>query len=196
MKMSILERLLFAQGNRCFFCDQPLNRSEATVEHLVASSNGGSNAEGNCVACCQSLNYLLGSLSLKEKLRVVLNQRGRFRCPARRGSEALPPAIESKNEDEDENQSETSAAIDHGGPGPGRAESLFQAAVLKLAPLKTPPRTLTTLRNHLKALLPTMTPEEQDALIEVLKASGKIVEADRKIEYHLEASGGGSDVSP
>lgn len=40
----------------------------------------GSNLE-NCVACCKTVNTLCGSLSLKEKIQVVLNQRGKFRCP-------------------------------------------------------------------------------------------------------------------
>jgi hypothetical protein len=31
--------------------------------------------------CCKTVNALLGSMSLKEKIRVVLNQKGRFKCP-------------------------------------------------------------------------------------------------------------------
>jgi hypothetical protein len=76
-----LTRLLFAQGGLCFFCEKPLPVIDASVEHLVASSNGGSDQDGNCVACCKSLNVLLGSRSLKEKIQVVLNQKGQFECP-------------------------------------------------------------------------------------------------------------------
>src|SRR3954462_11502701 len=76
-----LDRLLFAQGGKCFFCEGSLSQSEASVEHLVASANGGTNSDDNCVACCKALNALLGSKSLKEKVRVVLNQKGQFRCP-------------------------------------------------------------------------------------------------------------------
>lgn len=76
-----IERLLFAQGGRCFFCDDVLPAAEASVEHLVATANGGGNADENCVACCKSLNRLLGRMSLKEKLSVVLNQKGEFKCP-------------------------------------------------------------------------------------------------------------------
>jgi hypothetical protein len=76
-----LDRLLFAQGGLCFFCQQRLDPSEASVEHLVATANGGPNGDDNCVACCKSLNALLGRKSLKEKIQVVLNQKGVFECP-------------------------------------------------------------------------------------------------------------------
>ena len=81
------------QGGLCFFCRQPLPRGEASIEHLVASANGGTNSEDNCVACCRTLNSLLGSKSIKEKLQIVLNQRGDFRCPRPRESAAPPGAL-------------------------------------------------------------------------------------------------------
>lgn len=76
-----IDRLMFAQGNQCFFCNMPLPRDEASVEHLVPSSRAGSNSDDNCVACCKTMNALLGSMSLKEKIKVVLNQKGHFKCP-------------------------------------------------------------------------------------------------------------------
>ena len=76
-----LDRLMFVQGGLCFFCKQQLARAEASVEHLVAGANGGSNKDENCVACCKTINTLLGSMSLKEKFQVVLNQKGEFKCP-------------------------------------------------------------------------------------------------------------------
>jgi hypothetical protein len=76
-----IDRLLFAQGGLCFFCEQRLAPSEASVEHLVATANGGGNGDDNCVACCKALNSLLGRMSIKEKLKVVLNQKGKFKCP-------------------------------------------------------------------------------------------------------------------
>ena len=69
-----LDRLMFAQGGLCFFCSAPLPKSEASVEHLVASSRAGSNSDDNCVACCKAMNGLLGSMSLKEKIKVVLKK--------------------------------------------------------------------------------------------------------------------------
>src|SRR5665647_3213554 len=76
-----LDRLMFVQGGICFFCKQPLPKAEASVEHLLASANGGGNSDENCVACCKTVNALLGSMSLKEKFQVVLNQKGQFKCP-------------------------------------------------------------------------------------------------------------------
>lgn len=81
-----IDRSMFAQSGRCFFCETVLTKTEASVEHLVASSNGGSNSDENCVVCCKAVNALLGSISLKEKLRVALNQKGNFKCPNGAGS--------------------------------------------------------------------------------------------------------------
>ena len=94
--MKQLERLLFVQGGDCFFCKKPLPKAEASVEHLVASANGGSNAEENCVACCKSLNSLLGSKPLKDKLEVFLRQKGDFKCPAATSKPALPAKVAPK----------------------------------------------------------------------------------------------------
>lgn len=77
-----IERLLFAQGGNCFFCRKHLPRAEASVEHLVALTHGGKDGDENCVACCKALNALFGRMSLKEKLTIVLNQKGEFKCPA------------------------------------------------------------------------------------------------------------------
>ena len=76
-----LDRLLFAQGGQCFFCKIPLPLADASVEHLVARAKSGTNGDDNCVVCCKAMNALLGSMSLKEKIQVVLNQNGQFRCP-------------------------------------------------------------------------------------------------------------------
>ena len=86
MPTTPLDRLMFAQGGLCFFCGQSLPKNEASVEHLVASANGGNNNDENRVACCKAVNALLGSMSLKEKIQVVLNQQGRFKCPNGTGS--------------------------------------------------------------------------------------------------------------
>ncbi len=91
MTTRMIDRLLFAQGGRCFFCQCLLTLGEASVEHLVASSNGGSNDPNNCVVCCKALNALLGSMSLKEKFQVILNQKGQFKCPSDRTPAPQPP---------------------------------------------------------------------------------------------------------
>ena len=76
-----IERLLFMQGNKCFFCNKKLTRAEASIEHLWAKSKGGPNGRDNCVSCCVSLNRLFDDMSLREKFTVVLNQGGKFKCP-------------------------------------------------------------------------------------------------------------------
>lgn len=81
MATTQLDRLMWAQGNRCFFCEQPLPMNEASVEHLWAKANGGTKTDENCVACCKAVNALLGRMSLKEKFQAVLNQQGKFCCP-------------------------------------------------------------------------------------------------------------------
>jgi hypothetical protein len=99
MPTTPMSRLLFAQGGDCFFCKAPLPKNEASVEHLFATANGGPDNDANCVACCKALNTLLGSMSLKEKLHVVLNQKGKFVCPNGNRSKPTPtpPAKPAEN---------------------------------------------------------------------------------------------------
>lgn len=78
-----LDRHLFAQGGRCFFCNDHLPRERASIEHIIPTSKGGTSADDNCVACCVALNMLLGSMPVKEKMRIILNQGGRFTCPSK-----------------------------------------------------------------------------------------------------------------
>lgn len=40
--------------------------------------------------CCRTLNSVLGSKSIKEKIQIVLNQHGDFRCPKNRESVPAP----------------------------------------------------------------------------------------------------------
>ena len=69
--MKQLERLLFLQGNRCFFCGDFIPEGEASVEHLVAISNGGPKEDENCVVCCRTVNAALGNLPIKSKLQAI-----------------------------------------------------------------------------------------------------------------------------
>jgi hypothetical protein len=98
--MKQLERLMFLQGQQCFFCQLAIPEGEASVEHLVASANGGGNGDENCVACCKAVNSALGSLSIKEKLKVVLNQRGTFACPRTEKSVQIVDAAAYKSIEE------------------------------------------------------------------------------------------------
>lgn len=92
--MTQLDRLMYLQGQLCFFCQNTIPTGEASVEHLHATANGGSNSIDNCVACCKTLNAILGCLSIKEKLRAVLNQEGRFKCPSP-GLKPVPKPVEA-----------------------------------------------------------------------------------------------------
>ena len=86
--MKQLDKLLFEQGEKCFFCQKHLVKSDASVEHLLAQANGGTNVDENVVACCKTLNALLGSKPLKEKISIVLRQKGVFTCPGDRSAPA------------------------------------------------------------------------------------------------------------
>lgn len=94
--MKQLDRLLFEQGGDCFFCGQPLAKTDASIEHLHAQANGGTNADENLVACCKALNALLGSKPLKEKFAIILRQKQGFRCPADRVATELAESINQR----------------------------------------------------------------------------------------------------
>lgn len=81
MPTTPLQRMMFLQGQLCFFCERPLPKAEASIEHLVPSSSGGSDHPDNLVACCRTVNALFGNMSFKEKVRAILKQNGRFTCP-------------------------------------------------------------------------------------------------------------------
>jgi len=167
-----LNRLMFVQGNLCFFCKQPLPKTEASVEHLLTSSNGGSNSDENCVACCKSVNALFGSMSLKEKFQVVLNQKGQFKCPNGAGSVKL--AAQQKPPT---NASTPAAAKD----------DRFASVVANLKQRgNAKPRTLKTLTSSIVSLFPkSLSKEELAALLQQLQTTGKIKVTENKITYAL-----------
>lgn len=164
-----LDRLIFAQGGLCFFCAEPLPKGEESVEHLVASANGGNSNLENCVACCVTVNRLLGSMSLKEKFQVVLNQQGDFKCPART-AKAPEQKISAK--------SPTAAQT--------KAERLdiVIASLQKRGNLK--PKKLKTLRNFIATQFGNkLTDKELDVLINRLQSAGKIAMDGTKLTYKL-----------
>ncbi len=168
-----LERLLFAQGGLCFFCNAVLPKEEASVEHLVASANAGSNSDDNCVACCKSMNTLLGRMSLKEKIRVVLNQKGTFKCPNGIGHAAASSAP---------------AAAKQASLPTRKAEpddySLVLTDLMKRGPAK--PRKVETLKGTIRAAVKRpISDSHLETLIKHLEANGKIVITDTKVSYLL-----------
>lgn len=164
MPTKLLDRLLFAQGGLCFFCKETLPKADASVEHLVAASKGGGNVDENRVACCKTLNAMFGSMSLKEKFYVTLNQHGHFKCPAvqRKQADGIPQS----------------------------ATKLRDRYSLVVANLKqrgtSKPRTIKTLRSTMAALFAKDVSEaDLDSLVENLLSSGKIVLTDKKVSYLL-----------
>lgn len=166
-----LDRLMFVQGGLCFFCKEPLPKTEASVEHLFASANGGGNNFENCVACCKSVNVLFGSMSLKEKFQVVLNQKGNFKCP--RGASAVkavpPPSTPSKAPTLANSKADTFSMV---------VANLTQRGNAR-------PRTLKTLTSTVASLLPKRPESEVTAVVQQLQATGKVSVAENKVTYDL-----------
>jgi hypothetical protein len=170
-----IERLLFTQGGNCFFCRKALPRAEASVEHLVALAHGGKDGDENCVACCKALNTLFGRMSLKEKLSILLNQKGDFKCPA--------------------SHSHQTAATKPSGTSPAakaartRAEK-FALVVLDLQKRgNAKPGTVDKLLNTIKSHLVQMgePSEEASSLLNELAANAYVNVADEKVTYALPA---------
>jgi hypothetical protein len=160
-----LDRLLFAQGGVCFFCKGRLPKADASVEHLVASANGGSNGDENCVVCCQAMNALLGSMSLKEKIQVVMNQKGQFKCP-----NGVQKALSEPRDTDGVSKAITDQAM------------LVVANLQQRGPAK--PKTLKTLLSTIRALFQKEIAEEQLVLLlQQLKAKGFITIEGTKVIY-------------
>ena len=158
-----IERLLFTQGGLCFFCQKPLPPADASIEHLVATANGGRNAEDNCVACCTALNSLFGRMSLKAKLQVVLNQKGVFKCPNGSGKTRRTPAT---------------------------AADTFDRVIVDLRKRgKARPGTLAKLTSTINNLFQKrLSPQQLNAIIDKLAAKGVISIDDLKVSYNIPAA--------
>ena len=160
--MQQLERLLFLQGNVCFFCQQPIPEGEASVEHLVATSNGGTKDDDNCVVCCKTVNAALGSLAVKAKLQVVVNQRTGFVCPH---SAAAGDSVQA-------------AVV---------GDERLQIAVADLQKRGTSrPRKVATLKNTINAVFQNKFGEDELALLLVgLQVPGYVTVDGTKVTYTL-----------
>ena len=178
-----LDRLLFTQGGLCFFCRRLLPKADASVEHLVASANGGTNDEGNCVACCKTLNHLLGAKSIREKMQIVLNQRGKFQCPAVLAQAWCPALIASA--------SPANAVSPKPSPPQASASTTQTAFDLVVSDLKkrgaARPRKVATCT--IKALLKNQQRAHSDAdvggVIKELQRRGMLVVEETKVAYKL-----------
>ncbi|HET6587319.1 MAG TPA: HNH endonuclease [Oleiagrimonas sp.] len=165
---------MFAQGGLCYFCNAQLSRAEASVEHLVPTSRAGSNSDDNCVACCKAVNNLLGCMSLKEKIKVVLNQKGNFKCPNGHGkasSAASKNSVAStKKLSSQAVSSEVLAAVVTDLKGRGKAR----------------PRRIKTLTSTIKSIHKLgLSNGQVVAVIAQLRSSGKVVVTGEKVAYKL-----------
>lgn len=168
---------MFVQGGNCFFCKSPLPKADASIEHLFASANGGGNNEENCVVCCKSLNAILGSMSLKEKFQVVLNQKGNFKCP--RGIGTAGDAADA-------------AIVKAKLPPVDLSNKHLKAdnVALVVANLKlrgdARPRTIRTLTTSIATLFPNGIAEvEIAAIIRQLQSTGAVTLHEGKVSYVL-----------
>lgn len=69
--MKKMNTLLFHQGGKCFYCDALLALEEATIDHVIPQSKGGSNNIDNLVVCCKHANHAFADYSPKHKMAVI-----------------------------------------------------------------------------------------------------------------------------
>ena len=173
MKTTQLEKLLFTQGGKCFFCKDKLEHSEASVEHLVATANGGCNdINDNCVACCKAVNALLGSLPLKHKIEIILNQEGAFKCPSASKAKKIHPKPAPKPVNK---------------LSPKETEWLNQIIADLQKRGNACPKKTKTLASIIAAMpkLKGIQETEISHLIKQLESAGKITITDEKVSYTL-----------
>jgi hypothetical protein len=76
-----MQKMLYLQHGRCFFCGEPLDASEASIEHLNPKARGGTSTEDNEVVCHATLNQTFGDMNLKQKFEFILRSTGPIKCP-------------------------------------------------------------------------------------------------------------------
>ena len=168
--MKQIDRLLLFQGNRCFFCDETIPEGEASIEHLVHSSNGGSNDDDNCVVCCKTLNSAFGNRPYKEKLRAIVSHRGNFICP--RGQISAIETHLNLTAPSENSKSKLAVVI---------------ADLRKRGPSR--PRKVETLKNTIGSVFQKqLTQDEVTAIYSNLLASGYITVNQTNVSYSLPVS--------
>ncbi|WP_252177203.1 HNH endonuclease [Endozoicomonas sp. 4G] len=81
MAKSQLQRLLWLQGNQCFYCKRVLQPCDASIDHVIPKSLGGQDIVDNKVVCCKTINHVFADMPLKEKLRCIIQWKGQIPCP-------------------------------------------------------------------------------------------------------------------
>jgi hypothetical protein len=144
----------------------PLATAQASVEHLVGLSLGGNSSDANVVACCRSVNSLFGAMTVKDKLRVVLEQEGIFRCPAQ-------PVVATTNPVAPDRTRLAAVIRDLGRRGTSR------------------PRRLATLASTVNAACGnTLSAGEVQSMVEALRAQGMIHVNGEAVTYSLPVADG------
>jgi len=175
-----ITRLLFAQGGHCFFCAKPLPADQASVEHLVAKTHGGVDGDENCVATCKTLNSLFGRMSLKEKMKVMLNQKGSFHCPAGSGAAGGQAPAASPSSSPKPRPAARPGTLSH--------EARLDLVIRNLKSRgNSRPGKLGTLENTISAYLTQIgeKPEGAVQLLQELQAKSLVSVDNQKVSYHL-----------
>lgn len=181
-----IERLLFAQGGNCFFCEKPLPRDHASVEHLIAQTHGGKDNDENCVATCKTLNALFGRMSLKEKLKIVIHQKGAFACPAGQTktlapSQSTQPLVEAP-------KLKPAAKKAAARPAPRSRDERLDLVIKDLKRRgNSRPGKQDTLENTIRAYLVQLgeAPSEVPGIMRELQAKAYVAIENKKVTYQL-----------
>ena len=117
------------------------------------------------------MHAILGSLSLKEKIQIVLNQKGNFKCP---------------------NSEVTSKSTPKPKPNPKdkKIKAVDSQFEMVLANLKqrgnSRPRTVKTLSSTIKSLFANgLSEPDLQAIVQQLQTSGKIEISGTKVSYSM-----------
>lgn len=71
----IVTELWEAQNHRCLWCEKVIPRAIATLEHLIAKADGGTDDRINLAAACASCNRKRGLARLTREEREQFRQR-------------------------------------------------------------------------------------------------------------------------
>ena len=130
--MKKLNTLLFLQGGRCFYCDARLDLEEATIDHVIPQSKGGSNNIDNLVVCCKYANHAFADYSPKHKMAVIKQ----FGCFPSLCQQIFPREKDEKTQLEGIQTRNQSVSLDSNAPAIKTAEAAVQngASTTKNAP--------------------------------------------------------------
>jgi 5-methylcytosine-specific restriction endonuclease McrA len=62
---------LLGQHPYCHYCNRPLTRRRATIDHVVPLASGGKDTRDNYVLCCQRCNRMKGTMTEAEWKQIL-----------------------------------------------------------------------------------------------------------------------------